>query len=84
MVYTCAAVDCGHACHKNNNSKKAFYQFPKDPERRKRWIAAIGGKNSMLRSSTRLCSAHFISGLIDPICDTNSAISFAIIAGYFY
>ena len=65
MVYTCAVVGCDRTYDKNN-SAHPFYQLPKDLERRKRWIAAIGGKNWMPRSSTRLCGAHFISGLINP------------------
>ncbi|XP_014241490.1 THAP domain-containing protein 2-like isoform X3 [Cimex lectularius] len=46
----CCAVGC------NNNGG---HKFPKDPERRKKWIAAIKRKDWFPSKSSVLCSAHF-------------------------
>ena len=40
----------------------SFYRFPVDPERRKRWIAAVNRGVWSPSDHSRLCSAHFISG----------------------
>ena len=40
----------------------SFYRFPADPERRKKWIAAVRRKNWTPGKNSWLCSAHFIGG----------------------
>uniref|UniRef100_A0A3B4ALK8 THAP domain-containing protein 1 n=1 Tax=Periophthalmus magnuspinnatus TaxID=409849 RepID=A0A3B4ALK8_9GOBI len=60
MPSVCCAVGC-----KNNKSQKngiIFYNIPKDPERRLRWIAAIARENWSPNNNSRLCSQHFVSG----------------------
>ncbi|XP_020796541.1 THAP domain-containing protein 11-like [Boleophthalmus pectinirostris] len=60
MPSVCCAVGC-----KNNKSQKngiIFYNIPKDPERRRRWISAIARENWSPNGNTRLCSQHFVSG----------------------
>ena len=46
----------------SKGSTMAFCRFPKDPERRAQWIAAVGRKNWKPTEYTWLCGAHFISG----------------------
>ena len=39
-----------------------FYRFPTDPERRRKWIAAVRRENWMPTAYTWICSQHFITG----------------------
>lgn len=65
MPTTCAVV----GCH-NRQSKHcliSFYRFPKEKERRRRWIGFVSRKNSdgsawEPGSGDRICSEHFITG----------------------
>lgn len=60
MGKSCCAIGCANRYQKGSGI--SFYRFPKDPERRTRWIAAVDRKNWKPNEYTWLCSAHFISG----------------------
>lgn len=60
MVISCCAFGC------TNRQGKAgikFFRFPKDVERRKKWIVAIKRQNWTPTEYSRVCSAHFVTGL---------------------
>ena len=60
MVKNCCAIECANRYQKS--SSISFYHFPKDLDRRTRWIAAVSRKNWTPNEYSWLCSAHFISG----------------------
>ena len=60
MVLTCCAVDCHNRAEKNGSVR--FHRIPKDVERRRLWLGAIGRKDFQGTECTRLCGAHFITG----------------------
>ncbi|XP_035671825.1 peroxynitrite isomerase THAP4-like [Branchiostoma floridae] len=60
MVHTCAAVGCHN--RKNPGTSESFYRFPREEPRRGKWIAAVRRVDWQPTDSSRLCSAHFISG----------------------
>ena len=55
-------------CHNRQTKmiKRSFYRFPKEQDRRRRWLAFIGRKNQdglfwKPGTGDRICSDHFIS-----------------------
>ncbi|XP_076313352.1 THAP domain-containing protein 2-like [Tachypleus tridentatus] len=60
MVYSCCAFNCSNRHGQVENV--SYYRFPKDPDRRRRWIAAVNRKTWTPTKHTRLCSKHFVSG----------------------
>ena len=78
MPYNCAVYKCGHNS-KRDKDLYSFYRFPAvmthqgeetmrlSSERRQAWIDNINRDNNNLTSEkmehTRVCSAHFISGI---------------------
>ncbi len=60
MVKSCCAVGCTNRFSKDSTLK--FYRFPQDAERKPRWVAAINRKDWQPGESSRVCSAHFMSG----------------------
>ena len=65
MPTTCAVVGCHN--RQSKYSKSSFYRFPKEEERRRRWIAFVSRKNSdgsawEPGNGDRICSQHFING----------------------
>ncbi|XP_031168959.2 uncharacterized protein LOC116059833 isoform X2 [Sander lucioperca] len=70
MVHSCCAPGC-QSYRGKYNERKSFYRIPKDPGRRRKWIAAIKrARSTNSQPGTfepnnkiyRLCSDHFISG----------------------
>ncbi len=39
-----------------------LYRFPRDTDRKRRWVAAVNRKDWQPGESSRVCSAHFVSG----------------------
>eukprot|EP00794_Sanderia_malayensis_P002714 gene2714-3139_t len=62
MVNSCIVIGCANRQVKG--SKLGFYRLPKEPNRRRHWLAAIRRKqyNPPLGSDVRVCGKHFISG----------------------
>ncbi len=62
MVNSCIITGCANRQAKG--SKLSFSRLPKDPERRRLWLAAINRKdyNPPLESDVRVCGIHFING----------------------
>ena len=61
MFKSCCAFGCFNRC--TEGTKLQFNRFPTDTERRNRWIAAVKRVALKPTEYSRLCSAHFISGL---------------------
>jgi len=60
MPKSCCAVDCKLPYTKDCGV--SFHRFPADPDRRRRWIAALNRKDWEPNEYTWLCGRHFISG----------------------
>ena len=65
MPTTCAVVGCHN--RQSKHCQISFYRFPKEKERRRRWIAFVSRKNSdgsawEPGNGDRVCSKHFITG----------------------
>ncbi len=73
MVLTCCVVGCHN---RGVRDKVSFFRIPSAPgpndgaqaaslisERRQRWIAKINRKGWLPSKYSRVCSAHFISGI---------------------
>ena len=59
MPKECCAVDCFNI-HEAGNGLN-FYRFPKDPDRRSKWIAAVNRKDWPPTEYTVICCKHFIN-----------------------
>lgn len=60
MVHTCVVAGCRN--RRTPGTTLSFYRFPRDPERKQRWIAAVNRAGWVPNDGSRLCSTHFISG----------------------
>ncbi|XP_016316448.1 uncharacterized protein LOC107668905 [Sinocyclocheilus anshuiensis] len=60
MVHTCVVAGCRN--RRTPGTLLSFYRFPRDPERKQRWIAAVNREGWVPNEGSRLCSTHFISG----------------------
>ncbi|XP_068507646.1 uncharacterized protein [Syngnathus scovelli] len=60
MVHTCVVAGCRN--RRTPGTGLSFYRFPRDPERKQRWIAAVNRQGWAPNDGSRLCSTHFISG----------------------
>ncbi|XP_067116010.1 uncharacterized protein [Osmerus mordax] len=60
MVHTCVVTGCRN--RRTLGTSLSFYRFPRDPERKQRWIAAVNREGWVPNDGSRLCSNHFISG----------------------
>ncbi|XP_076857921.1 uncharacterized protein LOC143511989 [Brachyhypopomus gauderio] len=60
MVHTCVVAGCRN--RRIPGTTLSFYRFPRDPERKQRWIAAVNREGWVPNDGSRLCSSHFISG----------------------
>ncbi|KAL6100393.1 uncharacterized protein ACO6RY_07551 [Pungitius sinensis] len=60
MVHTCVVAGCRN--RRTPGTSLSFYRFPRDPERKRRWIAAVNRRGWEPNDGSRLCSTHFISG----------------------
>ncbi|KAF4108998.1 uncharacterized protein LOC131547462 isoform X1 [Onychostoma macrolepis] len=60
MVHTCVVAGCRN--RRTRGTTLSFYRFPRDPERKQRWIAAVNREGWVPNEGSRLCSTHFISG----------------------
>ncbi|XP_019736608.1 uncharacterized protein LOC109522457 isoform X1 [Hippocampus comes] len=60
MVHTCVVAGCRN--RRTPGTGLSFYRFPRDPERKQLWIAAVNRQGWAPNDGSRLCSTHFISG----------------------
>lgn len=60
MPKNCCAFGCCNVYKKGCGLQ--FYRFPVDPDRRRRWIAAVDRKDWEPTEYTWICSEHFITG----------------------
>ena len=66
MVH-CSLVGCKNK--QANNSEVAYFTLPKEPQRRKSWLAAISRDKSNLPSNIFVCSDHFKDKYFDKSWD---------------
>lgn len=60
MVHTCVVAGCRN--RRTPGTPLSFYRFPRDPERKRRWIVAVNRRGWEPNDGSRLCSTHFLSG----------------------
>ncbi|TNN53102.1 THAP domain-containing protein 11 [Liparis tanakae] len=60
MVHTCVVAGCRN--RRTPGTTLSFYRFPRDSERKQRWIAAVNREGWVPNDGSRLCSSHFVSG----------------------
>ncbi|KAM3607681.1 uncharacterized protein V6R79_011703 [Siganus canaliculatus] len=65
MVHTCVVAGCRN--RRTPGTTLSFYRFPRDPERKQRWIAAVNREGWVPNDGSRLCSTHFISEMKEPL-----------------
>uniref|UniRef100_A0A673KQU4 THAP domain-containing protein 1 n=1 Tax=Sinocyclocheilus rhinocerous TaxID=307959 RepID=A0A673KQU4_9TELE len=58
MVHTCVVAGCRN--RRIPGTTLSFYRFPRDPERKQRWIAAVNREGWVPNEGSS--STHFISG----------------------
>ncbi|XP_065667210.1 THAP domain-containing protein 2-like [Hydra vulgaris] len=70
---SCCVIGCTNRTgSKNNlNEKVSFHKFPKDIEKKKKWIHNIGQENYIASSNVTLCSEHFEKSCFDKTGQTN-------------
>ncbi|KAM4559396.1 uncharacterized protein PAE49_013822 isoform 2-T2 [Odontesthes bonariensis] len=64
MVHTCVVAGCRN--RRTPGTTLSFYRFPRDSERKQRWIAAVNREGWVPNDGSRLCSTHFISAPLSP------------------
>ncbi|KAM9710219.1 uncharacterized protein ACNS7B_024212 isoform 2-T2 [Menidia menidia] len=64
MVHTCVVAGCRN--RRTPGTTLSFYRFPRDPERKQRWVAAVNREGWVPNDGSRLCSTHFISAPLSP------------------
>uniref|UniRef100_A0A673BED6 THAP domain-containing protein 1 n=1 Tax=Sphaeramia orbicularis TaxID=375764 RepID=A0A673BED6_9TELE len=74
MVHTCVVAGCRN--RRTPGTTLSFYRFPRDPERKQRWIAAVNREGWVPNDGSRLCSTHFISGRMLQLPTSNSLLQF--------
>ncbi|XP_076002817.1 uncharacterized protein LOC142995593 isoform X2 [Genypterus blacodes] len=62
-VHFCLAYGCDSSSYVH--TQLSFHRFPKEPERRRRWLAVAQRDEGSLRTNSYLCSRHF-----EPSCFT--------------
>ncbi|XP_051238686.1 peroxynitrite isomerase THAP4-like [Dicentrarchus labrax] len=60
MPLICCAAGCNN---KKGDPKISFYRLPQDEKRHHQWLAAIKRADWTPTANTRLCVAHFVSGV---------------------
>ena len=68
----CSIVGCKNK--QANNSKVTYFSLPKDPQRRKSWLAAISRDKSNLPSNVFVCSDHFEDKYFDKSWDLQNRL----------
>ncbi|XP_034429444.1 uncharacterized protein LOC117754583 isoform X5 [Hippoglossus hippoglossus] len=64
MVHTCVVTGCRN--RRTPGTGLSFYRFPRDPDRKQRWIEAVNREGWIPNDGSRLCSTHFISEMKEP------------------
>ncbi|XP_034429443.1 uncharacterized protein LOC117754583 isoform X4 [Hippoglossus hippoglossus] len=64
MVHTCVVTGCRN--RRTPGTGLSFYRFPRDPDRKQRWIEAVNREGWIPNDGSRLCSTHFISAPLSP------------------
>ena len=67
MGYTCCVPQCKTGYPNKTAEKIALFQFPKEANLRKKWIAAIPRKNWIPFNLHRICAKHFIKENIQSV-----------------
>ena len=70
----CSIVGCKNK--QANNSEVTYFTLPKDPQRRKNWLAAISRDKSNLPSNIFVCSDHFEDKYFDKLWDIQNRLSY--------
>nr|XP_019956310.1 PREDICTED: uncharacterized protein LOC109638005 isoform X3 [Paralichthys olivaceus] len=65
MVHTCVVTGCRN--RRTPGTGLSFYRFPRDPDRKQRWIEAVNREGWVPNDGSRLCSTHFISDFSPPV-----------------
>ena len=68
----CSRVGCKNK--QANNSEVTYFSLPKDPQRRKSWLAAISRDKSNLPSNVFVCSDHFEDKYFDKSWDLQNRL----------
>lgn len=76
MVHTCVVAGCRN--RRTPGTALSFYRFPRDPERKQRWIAAVNRDGWVPNDGSRLCSTHFISGTTEVCGDQLATTSLLV------
>ena len=66
MPSYCCAPGCSN--HQQTRQDLSIYRIPSEPDRRRRWSAAINRKDWKPSAYQRLCSDHFIGGKSNKMC----------------
>ena len=61
MPVSCSAYGCAKRFVKGQETR--FFRFPRDPERRRRWVLAIRRREWQPTEHSRICSDHFVKGM---------------------
>jgi len=62
MVKSCCVVDCHNVYKKKSGiTPCSFHHFPRNLDRRERWIAAVKCENWMPNDNTWMRSQHFVT-----------------------
>ena len=68
----CSIVGCKNK--QANKSEFTYFSLPKDPQRRKSWLAAISRDKSNLPSNILVCSDHFEDKYFDKTWDLQNRL----------
>ena len=68
----CQIVGCNNK--QANNKEVTYFNLPKDPQKRKSWLAAISRDKDNLPSNVFLCSDHFESKYFDKSWDLQNRL----------
>ena len=60
MVKNCCVVGCHNVYKKGSGIQ--FYRFPRDTEKRGKWISAVKREDWIPNDNTWICSVHFVTG----------------------
>ena len=68
----CSIVGCNNT--QANNKEVTYFNFPKDPQRRKSWLAATSRHKRNFPSNVFVCSNHFEDKYFDKSWDLQNRV----------